>query len=738
VTTAAFVFTDNDRDSAPDVLRIAPRTGQSDGPKLVSEQLSLFTSDSSETRWALNAYREAVWSYAAISQIATDLAFLPTLVRRGPREEDKEVDAGLLIDLLEAPNPVMAMSEIIELMAIYTMAGGRSYNWLSLEDGTPRLTRPPEAIWPLPPHLVEVKTRPPASVTGYTYRDEIAGGNISDLSVKDVIPIRLPDPLKPMIGGLSPLIPAKLSIFQELNAGKWNSKFFKNGATPGVIVQDENPVSAEEQERFMQRVRKHWIGSDNAFQFLYLAGFKGKVDAFKADHKEMGFIELVKQVRKDQLAAIGTPPAMAGEFENLNLAQVEMQERTYWTKTLVPLSRRIEQAINRFLVPRIQPGVFWRFDLSGVKVLQEDLNRKAERERILVGTGLRTPNEIREEEGLPTYPEGERFYMDSTLQPVKSDEELEAARKALEASLTPGAGAADSPASAPGKGEGKDGNEDAPARALGELVTRVSDEAREVRRAAAWRGFNSLLMAAERDLERVWSSVLDGIGRHVVRRVRETAPSLEAVGRRARADTTPLLIQLPGSPSDYLPAADDLIAEVTEEHGAVYRRILARFGEAAVDEITEALVFDAGTPGVLVLVERDEARVGEEVRRILDDLHDTLEGGINAGESIGDLTNRIKDKVGQVRAERIARTEALAAANSGTTEGYRQTGVQKHEWLTSRDGQVRESHADLDEEQQNIGDKFTNGVEFPGDPMGPPGETVNCRCTVLPVVDSTP
>lgn len=710
------------------VLRLAPSARTRSGPRLVPEhQLSLFTTQDVEAKEGIDAYRQAPWAYAAISQIATDISSLPFLLRRGPKAEDPEIEdpENPLRLLLEEPNDTMAYSDLVEAIVIYLYTTGRSYNWLAGEGAT-RLSRsaPPAEIWPVKSDQVHTETRPPAGITAYIYRDDVGGEYRFEPA--DIMPLRFFDPRQPIGGGFSPLRAAILSLYLEHHALHWNGQFFKNGATPGLIIADPNTVTPEEFARKKIEIDSTWTGRDNAFQLLYLANFQGKVESFKADHKEMAFLEMLAECRRTQLAAIGTPPAIAGEFEGMNLAQVEMQERTYWTKTLLPLKRRVETAINRYLARRIAPGAHYHIDVSGVKALQEDLNQKATRESVLVAAGLRSRKELREADGLETYPGAEEFLLASTLQPAKTKAERDQEAKEMAAMQGAGGGGADGPP-AP-RDRSADG-----------VIRRVSDPKREIQRATRWRSFDVKLQRAERELESVWTPVLDELGREVVRRVRLTMPSLEAVGSRARADTAPLLIPLPGDPSDYLPDPDTLIREVVGKHGRVYRRIVARFGVDAVEEVSAGLVFDAGAPSVLTLVERDDQRVRQEVLRLLSDMRDTLEGGINQGETVKDLTDRLRGVVSPVRAERIARTEALAAANSGTYDGYKQAGVESSEWLSARDGFVREAHAEADGQVRRIGEAFEVGgerMDFPGDPTASAGNTINCRCALSPVVGS--
>ncbi len=54
----------------------------------------------------------------------------------------------------------------------------------------------------------------------------------------------------------------------------------------------------------------------------------------------------------------------------------------------------------------------------------------------------------------------------------------------------------------------------------------------------------------------------------------------------------------------------------------------------------------------------------------------------------------------------------------------------KKKWLATLDARTRSSHGHLDGECIDLDEKFSNGLEFPGDPDGSPGEVYNCRCTM--------
>lgn len=99
------------------------------------------------------------------------------------------------------------------------------------------------------------------------------------------------------------------------------------------------------------------------------------------------------------------------------------------------------------------------------------------------------------------------------------------------------------------------------------------------------------------------------------------------------------------------------------------------------------------------------------------------------------------------RAEAIARSEATTALHESQQQAIEQAVVSeaisrdqvKFIWRTARDKRVRDSHAAMEGEEVAMGDFFITGngnsLEYPGDPNGPPSETINCRCWREPSID---
>lgn len=118
----------------------------------------------------------------------------------------------------------------------------------------------------------------------------------------------------------------------------------------------------------------------------------------------------------------------------------------------------------------------------------------------------------------------------------------------------------------------------------------------------------------------------------------------------------------------------------------------------------------------------------------------------NAGDPLERVAQRVDDVLTYTNSERwpnrarvIAVTETTRAYGAGTVaaglEQSRVTGRRLlKRWDTERDGRVRATHRAADGQTVELYAPFVVGdfpLLFPGDPMGPPEEVINCRCDVV-------
>ncbi len=129
---------------------------------------------------------------------------------------------------------------------------------------------------------------------------------------------------------------------------------------------------------------------------------------------------------------------------------------------------------------------------------------------------------------------------------------------------------------------------------------------------------------------------------------------------------------------------------------------------------------------------------------IADDVFAKVKSGLAAGLDTGDTTAKLAERVRAAfgdaispeRAAVIAQTEAGAAYgfanNEALTQANRRGNLLK-KWITSGLDNTRHSHKEAAERSKHgipMDEVFSNGLRYPGDPDGPPEETINCNCTL--------
>lgn len=113
--------------------------------------------------------------------------------------------------------------------------------------------------------------------------------------------------------------------------------------------------------------------------------------------------------------------------------------------------------------------------------------------------------------------------------------------------------------------------------------------------------------------------------------------------------------------------------------------------------------------------------------------------GIIQGESMDKIAGRLSRvlEMGASSAIRNARTTVTSAENKGRIDMLHDAadkGVITHKvWMATHDSRVREAHADLDGQEQEIDDPFESilgPIMYPGDVDADPANVYQCRCSL--------
>jgi hypothetical protein len=140
-----------------------------------------------------------------------------------------------------------------------------------------------------------------------------------------------------------------------------------------------------------------------------------------------------------------------------------------------------------------------------------------------------------------------------------------------------------------------------------------------------------------------------------------------------------------------------------------------------------------------------EGRMGDAARYGLRDRRMNHARAPAEDERIQRMVGRYRDRAQRLRAETIARTESIRAANAGNhllweqqiDEGRVTRDRLRRKWVYTADSKVRHEHRtipSLNPGGVSQGEPFQSElgpILFPGDPAAPPANTINCRCTVI-------
>jgi uncharacterized protein with gpF-like domain len=206
----------------------------------------------------------------------------------------------------------------------------------------------------------------------------------------------------------------------------------------------------------------------------------------------------------------------------------------------------------------------------------------------------------------------------------------------------------------------------------------------------------------------------------------------------------------------------ELTREVMMPRGFAERleAVYLQMADAAIEAFSARILQQGKHAGLILEVKEDFAQImrrralryiqQEALRRRIQRVTETtrrqiinaVDDGYRSGSTLPETASAIRAVIpmlARFRADAIARTETHGAANYGSNEAAKETGLPlRREWLSAQDERTRESHAEADGQIVGMDDAFTVGsssLMYPGDPSAPPEEVVNCRCTLGYIVD---
>lgn len=331
---------------------------------------------------------------ACVNWLARAFLDAPLRLRRRDQQGLQPVESHPLLDLIARPNAhydgnLLWMATIADYLT-----DGNAY-WLKVRSGAGR----PVELWWVPSSMIEPRWPEDGSayLTHYEYRP---GGQIINVDPSDVVHFRFGlDPTNPR-KGLSPIKSLAREIFTDDEAANFSASLLRNLGVPGVVISPDDEQGLTEEEAVSIRDSfDHRFGNDNRGRTMVMFG-KTKITPLSFTPQQMD-LKALRRLPEERISAVlGIPAVVAGLGAGLDRStfanMAEAREAAY-EGTVIPTHRLFASVLSAQLLPDYGQiaGLVLDFDLSTIRILQQDQNELAERAVRLYQGGIITRGEAR-------------------------------------------------------------------------------------------------------------------------------------------------------------------------------------------------------------------------------------------------------------------------------------------------------------------------------------------------------
>ncbi len=660
--------------------------------------------------YSLEGYGQNGTVFACVGERSGAVAALPwKLWKTSDAKEWEEVQSHWLLKALDASGGATAFQSDVGFMDL----AGNSF-WYANAPGDPAqpITGQVESFVFLRPDRVKViPSERLGVVAGYEYKPDSSSKPIVYHPTR-VLHRKTFNPSDDLIG-ISPLAAAWTAVAADNSAGKWNVSLLQNNGKLSGILVSNTTLTDQQFERIKSQLNQEWMGPKNAGKIAILEGERITWQSMSSTPAELDWIAGRKLSHLEICRVFKVPPELVGIAEGKTYSNYQEARKAFWTETIIPYALLLEADLNRFLQPVLGAGYWLGFDRENLEPLQEERSAVWTRGQAAYQAGAITANEFRKMVGLdPAIDELANVRM-VPFGVVPATE----AEDSTETGGTEDDSTEDST---------DDSDADDSAKALSLKVWNVEGEEA---RSAAWksidRRFSAWISAARPKMRKLLNDDL--------------AKAVAAV-------------KASPSPEWAISAAENAIDQRAEAWEKSLKTLWMTVGMDSARQTARGMksggpvelkVTNEQMPGFWqrALETYTKETLAEKIVGISDVTKKAIRGSLreafDSGLSIFDAAKELeRTKIETyVRAERIAQTEIIGAANFGSITGARGFGVPLDKvWLATRDDRTRESHSEADGQRVDLGEPFSvNGesLDFPGDQDGSAGNVINCRCSLL-------
>lgn len=311
-----------------------------------------------------------------------------------------------LILLMRRPNPYYSGRDLWRAMLNDLKVDGNGY-WYKVKSGA---GIPVQLYW-LPTWMVTPR-RNDGSLDLVSYYDYTVDGIVQPLKREDVVHFRGQlDPKNPM-RGLGEIASLLREIYTDDEAANYTASLLRNMGVAGPIIRPKTPedlLTPDQAAAIKAQFQNNFTGDNRGMAMVGMVPLD--IDRVGYNPAEMQLREL-RRIPEERISAVlGVPAMLAGLGAGLDrstLNNYPAAREAGFETCILPTQADLAETIMTHLVPDFDDpdAVEFDFDISGVRVLQDDQTALATRMAALVHGTIRTIDEARQEMGDEPLPDG--------------------------------------------------------------------------------------------------------------------------------------------------------------------------------------------------------------------------------------------------------------------------------------------------------------------------------------------
>lgn len=329
---------------------------------------------------------------SCVRVLSETIAALPlVLYRRVGEDKERASDLPLSRILGRRPNSWQTRFEFIEGNILHLCLYGNSFN-LIVPGDSGAVTE----LHPLHPAGMKCQQLPDMSIR-YTYQPPGTGRQIiyRDEQIMHTRWLSLD-----AVTGMVPIELGKDAIMLARSLEQHASRFFANNAMPGLVLHTDQALPREIREQLREQWDSRHSGAQRAGRTAVLSNGL-KVETIGSSLEANQFAELRTQSILDVCRVFRMPPHLVQELGRATWGNIESEQISFVSGTIVPWLRRLEGSIERDLLTN-PDELFAEFLVEGL--LRGDTITRYQAYEIGLRNGWLTVGEVRRRENLNPLP----------------------------------------------------------------------------------------------------------------------------------------------------------------------------------------------------------------------------------------------------------------------------------------------------------------------------------------------